>query len=185
MSYQIINEILKNKNNPVNTPEKLMNYMSDINYGYVAKNGKKVFDINGDEFYLYYRLQTPQEVIKSRLGVCWDQAELERFMFEKYIKLPYKVYYMEALNEYRQTHTFLAYQFNNKWHWFEHSWYDNRGIHTFSNLPSLLKHAATMHVKYAEKNNGCIMWELDKPKYGITCQTFMDFASSGKKVLKI
>jgi len=31
---------------------------------------------------LYY-LPTPKEIIKNKVGICWDQVELERYYFKR------------------------------------------------------------------------------------------------------
>lgn len=65
------------------TPEELLEYMEkNLEYGYVGKENNKIysnsdpdFDINFDKEYF---LQTPEQLLVSRHGVCWDQVELER-----------------------------------------------------------------------------------------------------------
>lgn len=156
MSYQLIHEILASKNT-LSTAQDIMSFMSNIEYGYVSNTGKRIQKIEGTQFYNEYRLQTPQQVLTSKLGVCWDQTELERFIFSKYIKIPFKIYYLEALNKYQQTHTTLAFQENNKWYWFEHSWYDKRGIHEYKTEQSFLKDLINEHYKYCEKDRKSVV----------------------------
>ena len=59
----------------------IMNQMNDIEYGYLDING--IIHSNTDElFSKLYKLQSPQETLKNKTGVCWDQVELERYAFE-------------------------------------------------------------------------------------------------------
>ena len=53
--------------------------MSLIQYGWVDNAGAKHADMA--EFAEKYILQMPDELLKSRLGVCWDQVELQRKLF--------------------------------------------------------------------------------------------------------
>jgi len=122
-------------------------------------------------------------LIRSKLGVCWDQTELERLFFNQYIEIPYLIYYIQSKNENAASHTFLEYMTNNKFYWFEHSWYDYRGIHEFKSHKELISHVTKIHTEY-HKCSGFDMYVLDRPKYGISCQQFMDFAVSGKKIME-
>ena len=59
---------------------KVMDLMNKIDYGWVDKNHMKHihdFDTYSDD----YILQSPNDIIKSQIGVCWDQVELERYYF--------------------------------------------------------------------------------------------------------
>lgn len=62
--------------------DNIMNLMDSIEYGFKDENGESIINANpqkwDDEFYL----QTPDELLKSKCGVCWDQVELERKLFQ-------------------------------------------------------------------------------------------------------
>lgn len=58
-----------------------MSIMNNINYDWVDKNNKK-HNLVDETFSDNYILQTPKELIENKLGVCWDQVELERFLFK-------------------------------------------------------------------------------------------------------
>ena len=53
--------------------------MNDIKYGYVDIKGDIHSDVD-DKFSEFYKLQSPDEVLKNKIGVCWVQVELERFI---------------------------------------------------------------------------------------------------------
>ena len=85
-----------------------MRIMSDIEYGWLDKEGKTHTEVD-DLFSKNYILQSPKEVIKNRVGVCWDQVELERLLFKNNnwnIKTYFLVHYD---NEKCPTHTFLTF----------------------------------------------------------------------------
>lgn len=162
--------------------EEIYNFMNDIEYGWIDKDGNINFQI--DETYSdNYRLQSPKEVISNKVGVCWDQVELERDLFEKnnyYIKTYFLVYYD---NNKCPTHTFLVYKTNNKYYWFEHSWSKYKGIHEYNTLKSLLKDVYykfitdELNADYNKMN--LVLREYKRPKYGITVQDFYKHCESG------
>ena len=82
--------------NNIKTPEELYKYMDEnIEYGYLGKDGN-IYKADNPEFddkwFDYYLLESPEEVIKNKSGICWDQVELERKWFEKN-KFEYKTYF--------------------------------------------------------------------------------------------
>ena len=112
---------------------EIMDLMNNIEYGYVDKEGRK-YTKEFDDFADLYILQTPKEIEKSKVGVCWDQVELERYYFKGNdwnIKTYFLVYYD---GDKCPTHTFLTFEKNNKYYWFEHSWERFRGIHEYESL---------------------------------------------------
>ena len=129
----------------IKTPEELYKYMNEnIEYGFYGSDNKIHKDIDedfGDYFPFKYYLMTPEEVLKYRVGMCWEQAELEREWFKKH-NIKHKVFFhmicLDHPNNY-STHTFLAYEMNSKWYWFENSWFDQKGIHEYDSLEELLK----------------------------------------------
>lgn len=65
--------------------KKFMNVMNDIEYGFKDEKGNNIIDTNlqkwENKFDYFYYLQTPEELLKTKCGVCWDQVELERNLF--------------------------------------------------------------------------------------------------------
>ena len=65
--------------------ENIMSIMDNIEYGFKDENGNNIiydtekWDNNFNDFYY---LQTSDELLKSKCGVCWDQTELERELFK-------------------------------------------------------------------------------------------------------
>ncbi len=53
----------------------IMNLMDSIEYGFKDKNGENIINTNpqkwDDEFSKFYYLQTPEELLESKCGVCW------------------------------------------------------------------------------------------------------------------
>ena len=130
--------------------EEIMTLMNKIEYGWVDKEGNPHTKLeNMAENYL---LQMPEELIKSKKGVCWDQVELERYYFKEKgidIKSYFIVYYD---NKRFPCHTFMSFKDNNKYYWFEDAWEKHRGIKEFNSEKELLEEVKK-HFIELELNN--------------------------------
>ncbi len=154
---------------------KIMTLMNDIQYGYLDKDNIKHLYID-DFFSSMYKLQSPFEILENKIGVCWDQVELQRYYFEKeniLCKTYFIVYYD---NDKCPTHTFLVYKNNDFYYWFEHSWEKYRGIHKYSSLDELLTNVRKRFIKEELPSNfnnkNLCLYDYKKPNYGISCMEF-------------
>ena len=81
------------------------------------------------------------------------------------------------------THTFLTFEKNNKYYWFEHAWEKFRGIHEYNTQKELLIDIKDKFIKYELNNNyikeNIILREYKKPKYHITVQEFYKHCENG------
>lgn len=163
----------------------VMNLMENIKYGWVDKNCNK-HDFIDELFSNAYILQAPNDIVKTKVGVCWDQVELERYYFNGNawnIKTYFIVHYD---GNKCPTHTFLTYEKNNKYYWFEHSWEKFRGIHEYNSINELLLDVRDKFVQYElnnrfEKNN-LFLYEYARPKYHISVQEFYNHCEHGKYI---
>lgn len=167
----------------ITTPEELNKYMDCIEYGFMSKKDGRIdskhkkFD---DEkyFYKHYYLQSPGKLLESKLGVCWDQTELERLWFN-YKGINNTVVYIEILDgKDIPSHTFLIYETEEDYRWFEHSWGQFRGIHSFKTLKDLFTTVITNHQKFNNDTESPVNVKLlpNAPSYGISCNQFMKYA---------
>ena len=165
--------------------EDIMNIMNYIQYGYMDIKGKIHKDVD-DKFSTLYRLQSPQETLKNKIGVCWDQVELERYLFEGK-KIKFKTFFIVHYdNDKCPTHTFLIYNDNNKFYWFEHSWKKHRGIYVYDSELEALKDIKDKFIKDELINkynyrNLCI-YEYSKPNYGINVLDFYKHCENGNNI---
>lgn len=164
---------------------EVMKLMDDIEYGWLSKDNQKHLSID-KEFADNYILQSPKEIIKNKIGVCWDQVELERYYFKGNdwnIKTFFIVHYD---GDKCPTHTFLTFEKDNKFYWFEHSWEKLRGIHEYRTLKNLLKDVKAKFIKYDLKNKyleaNLSIHEYKKPKYHISTEEFYNHCDSGKYI---
>ena len=161
----------------------VMEFMSDIEYGWVDQDNQKHIG-DYDSFPYHYKLQSPKEVMKNKLGVCFDQVELERYYFKGYyIKTYFIIYYDD--NNY-PNHTFLTFQKNNKYYWFEHSWEAYRGIHEYNTLNELFDDVKRKFIETLLNSDYTLenlaMYEYQKPDYYILMIDFYKHCEKGKEI---
>ena len=162
--------------------DEIMNLIEDIDYGWIDKNGC-IHEKDFETFSYDYILQSPKEVMKNKIGVCWDQVELERYYFKGNdwnIKTYFLVHYD---NDKCPTHTFLTFEKNNKFYWFEHSYKLFKGIHEYSSLKELLLDVREKFIKDELDNKyinaNLVLHEYKKPKYSIGVQEFYKHCDYG------
>lgn len=166
--------------------ECLMNKMNEIHYGYVIDGVNIYPDLENDkemnkDFPKLYHLESPDELIKNKYGVCWDQVELERYYLDKYNIECNSYFIVEYDDKFYPTHTFIVVSDNAKFYWFEHSWYPNRGIHEYDSLNELLK---DVKLKFSKDKNidDIVIYKYEKPEYGISSNEFFKHCENGLKV---
>ena len=177
----------------INNMEKvneIMKIMDLINYGYIDDKGINIFDNDDNvelEFSKKYRLMSPDELLSKKYGVCWDQVELERKLFEdnNINVTTYFIYIDDKF--YLPSHTFLVYNKNNKFYWFEHSWYDEKGIHEYNCLNDLLndvedKFIQSHKAELLNKDFVSYIYKYKKPSFNINCDEFYEFIYKQEKV---
>jgi hypothetical protein len=151
----------------IKNPKELMDFMNqNIAYGFIGKNRKKYYDANANDWIEQYCIQSGEEVIKSKIGTCYDQVELERLWFENNnykFKTLFAWFKVDRENK-LPTHTFLIYQYNNKWYWFEHAWYDLKGIYEFNSEHELINYFKKEYYNYVKSNYEDFL-ESDKEKF--------------------
>lgn len=168
----------------IKTPEELLKYMDSITYGWVDKDGNKNID-NMDGWYEKCCVQDGEGVLKSKVGTCWDQTELERLWFtiNNYNVKTYYMVFMVGRPNKLPAHSFLVYEKDNKWCYFEHSWADMRGIYEFDTLEDALNFAVDKHIEFAKSYEDFMpgdedklrLYEFTKPEPNLSAQEQMDF----------
>ena len=166
---------------------KIMDIMESIEYGFKDEDGNNILNTDiqkwDEEFNDFYYLQTPEELLESKCGVCWDQVELERKLFveENFLIKTYFIYIVD--NDMLPSHTFLTYENNNKYYWFEHSWGKYKGIHEYESKKDLLEDVINKFRKdHPEvKNNAKLyLYEYNKPNDHILCNDFYKYIETQK-----
>ena len=177
----------------IKTPEELLSFMrNNITYGFVGKNGKIYTDIFSEEWNDWYEqcfVQNGSEVLNSKVGTCWDQVELERLWFESH-NYKYHTYFMwfEVDRECNlPTHTFLVFENNSKYYWFENAFESQRGIHEFNSLNEAIEDVKSKQIEHTKKNfqeatnedmKRLTVYEYTKPKDHLGVKDYLDYVTS-------
>ena len=176
---------MKDNLSDIKTPEELLTFMSkNILYGYLSKEGKIYYqdDINfANDFSKNYILESEQDILKTKVGNCFDQVEFERNWFIKN-NYEFKTFFMMVMLNYPNNypmHSFLLYKdkLSNKWFYFENAAFKYRGIKEFLNI-----NAAISYVKkwYEEDINNdfkdkIILKEYKKVEPHVNLEEYLDF----------
>jgi hypothetical protein len=144
----------------IQTPEELLSFLEgNISYGFIGKNDKVYAHDDKDwdaDFDKEYFLQSPEELLGSGHGVCWDTVELERRWFSEHGFYPetYFMMYAKEGGTKLPTHTFLIFEKNGTWFWFEHAFADHRGMHEYPSREELIEDVKNKHHEYATQHRG-------------------------------
>ena len=172
--------------NQVKNVMEFLNSLEGIEYGWM--DIEKNTHINTDKGYKKnYILSSPEEVVKNSLGTCFDLVELERSYF-KSIGAKFNTYFMIYYESKKMfTHTFVVYEENEKFYWFEYSWANNKGIHEYLSLYDLLtdvreKFKKNNNLKFMDLDYLCV-YKYKKPKYHIGLKDLYKHCESGENVI--
>ena len=184
--------------NDIKTPEELLNFMSNnIEYGFLGKNGH-IYRYDDPDFdsdwYEQCILENKEDILKNKHGTCWDQVEFERewFLNNNYeIKTIYEMVNVDYENNY-PTHTFLAYKDKDNWYWFEHSDFNNRGIHKFDTFDNLISYQLNKYIEFLktfgitnDEIDKIIITEFDKPKEHISTEEYFNHVLNSKIIKEV
>ena len=180
--------------NNISSPEELLEFMDCISYGFVSKTGKKYYDNDLEGWNNWFEeccVQNGEDVLKSRVGTCWDQVELERLWFDKnnYKFKTIFSWFEHGRNDDMPTHTFLIYESNNKYYWFEHSFEMYKGIYEFDSEEDAIEYVKDKQFEYALMNNECakendrdylVCYEYNKPMDHLNVKDYLEYVTSRK-----
>ena len=168
------------------TEKEIFSLLKEIQYGWIGKKHEKHFHIKPD-FDKEYFLQTPREMMKTKIGVCWDQVELERFYLTPN-EWNTKTFYIIAYGKEKcYTHTFLTFEKNGNFYWFEHAWEKFAGIFKYETLDSLLKDIKEKFLQFEVSEEIKVLdfkiFEYEKPPFHISANEFMKYCEKGKEII--
>lgn len=147
-------------------------------YGWMDQNNRFHEGVNDGKTYC---LQSPEELIINKIGICWDMTELYRCWFNLMTQYNYETYYMFYDDSNGcPSHSILVFYKDNYIFWFEPMFNDVNfnysGIHKYSNILELLKNAKNIfiengiHKNIIPKNydNSKIhLYKYEQPKFHI------------------
>lgn len=166
------------KNGIVNT-QLFFKYTRDyFNYGWMDQNKRFHKGVNDAKSYC---LQRPDELIKSKIGICWDMTELYRCWFSLMTQYKYETYYIFYDDNLGcPSHSILVFYKDNYVYWFEPMFnnddFNYCKIHQYNNIIELLNDMKSAFIKYAilkktipkEYDNSKIyLYKYQQPPYHI------------------
>lgn len=170
---------IKQNFSDINSPMELMDYMNkNIIYGWIDNLGEKHVG-NLKKFRENYKTSSLDEVIKTGLGTCIEQAQMIKSFFDR-IGLENKMYCYRRYeteanfdNDVRM-HCFVVFFHNGKWYHFEHSDSFNRGIHVYDTLENALK-----KITYRpDKEDIRELTEIPNAPAGLSFKEFNEYVNS-------
>ena len=178
------------------TPQDLMTFLdANISYGVLVDN-KKIYSDSFDENFQKvclknWQLRDVSNILKSGIGHCYDEVEIERDWFSSHNFL-FKTFWVYVCDKKNKdigfSHSYLVYYENKKWNLFEHADYLNKGIYTFNNLEDAIKFQTNNQIKLTQSNAkthiqiGMLITEFEKPKIGLDIKQYINFVSNSKIV---
>lgn len=180
----------------VRTEKELMLFLDEnIKYGFINQNNEVLLDSSDDNFQKIcmeqWRLRDVFEIIKSGVGHCYDQVEIERDWFSKHnfeFKTIWISAYQKDIENSGFSHSYLIYFDKQKWNLFEHSDFTNKGFFSFKTFEEAVKFQAMKQIQYAENQMkpkvkyDTFITEFDKPKTGLTMYQYHKFVLKSKAI---
>lgn len=157
--------------NDIKSPEELLKFMSsNVIYGFIDKDGNHhIDDEDWDNWFDECLVQTGEKLLDSLVGTCWDQVELERLWFSKNnykFKTIFLWFEADYVNNY-PTHSFLVFEDNNKYYWFENAFHEYEGIYEFDSYDDAIKYVKNAHLQYALSQRFIKSSDEDKLRFNI------------------
>ncbi len=165
--------------NKINNIESFFKYTRDgFKYGWMDQNNNFHKGVNSGKTYC---LQRPDELIKNRIGICWDMTELCRCWFSLMTQFKYETYYIfYDDNMGCPSHSILVFYNNDSVFWFEPMFNNENfyysGIHKYSNIYNLLNDVKRVFIKNAilkeavpkkYDDSKIYLYKYSKPQYHI------------------
>lgn len=158
----------------------------DIKYAWRDKYGTIHKHIS-DGYIRKFVMQSPDEILKSRVGNCWETTELTRFLLEKE-NIPNKTYLFSIPIQNFYCHSIIVAEINNKYYWIENSFKDYKGVHEYNTLKELFfevlnkfpKIIGSNKVKYSQMK----IVNYEKPHPHMSCVEFYLYCLKQKSIAK-
>lgn len=172
----------------VSTVEECFKFLYNIRFGWKDKLGNIHIGVNDANF---YSLQTPLELSKSKVGICWDVVEFARAFFEEMTNFKYETYYiMYDDNNGCPSHSVLVFYKENRIFLFEptahHCFYPFSGIKEFDTINELLKYVVKGFIKNQEginvDVNNISVFKYISPGYHINGHEMRKHIDSSEKI---
>ena len=142
---------------------------------------KKYADISPNDI-ITYKTLTPKQFEKLGYGVCFDYVCSEDSWFRNKIpNIRYETWYtiLRDDNNNVETHTYLIFEYETKWYWFESAWQEYAGIRGFNSKSECVKYIEYLFARrYIDTNPAvfaCSYDASDKHLQNVTLNQFNDY----------
>ena len=163
--------------------ENVKDKLVDIKLGYKDKNGNTCGNFRWD-FKEMYSLQSPKQLLESKIGCCFDQVELERELVNKAGGESRSYYISYPDDDYDISHAILIYKDSKKYYWLENAWLKYKGLHIYDTKEELFDDV--LHKFVATIPNGDFnkvkLYAYDKPRSGINFIKFLSNCINGRSI---
>lgn len=139
----------------IKTPKDILEYMDNIQYGYLDIEGNKHINTL-KKFRRLYKTMTIEEVLEYKIGTCIEQVLLMSLLQDKlgilnkkYCTRIYERKDFNNLDEEEHMHCFILYFIDNKVYQIEHPNRERIGIYEYTDLESAIKEINEYYVKMA------------------------------------
>lgn len=166
--------------------EKLYDFIKTCEYGFISPDGETITSPTDEDFWNRYKLSTPDEFQRNKIGVCWDYASYEYDVLDSY-GISCRLFYIQTQfgEDDFDTHTFvIANTDHNNFYYIEGSFKRYMGIyHIYTeNEEKVVDIVSRMIAKNmlelrTETNKAHYsVWDYtdSQPSYGCSCKEFMD-----------
>lgn len=171
-------QIMKYDRVYINIKDKL----NDIKLGYRDKNGNLYSGFSRNFKELFY-LQSPKQLLESKVGCCFEQVEFERELVSK-LGADFRTYFMMYPDDnIDYAHTFLIYKDSKKYYWLENTWIKYKGVHMYDSKDDLLIDVTKKFIDTIPDGDikKLKMFMYDKPRYGINYSKLLSHFINSKK----
>lgn len=176
----------------LDTLDDFFNFCRNLEYGWIDDSGHKHHGPNNSP---EYHLQTPTETLSRKIGICWDQTELQRTWFTSHGYNPTSYLLFYELDDSCPAHSILVYHEGYKYCYFEPMFNNTPvyycGIHKHKNLDNLLNHFRTKFIRNG-RDSGFLpsefdfdklhLYAYDKPAFGLNDTEFFTHCRRGTKI---
>ncbi len=155
----------------------------DIKLGYKDKDGNLCSGFN-NEFKEKYYLQTPKSLMDCKVGLCFDQVELERDLVTK-LDVDCRTYFITYPDDKMDyAHAFLIYKDSKRYYWIENAWLKYRGLHMYDTKDDLFDDVLEKFVNTIPDGDikKIKMYMFEKPRAGINYNKYLSHCINGRSV---
>ena len=166
-----------------NVYNEIKDKLASIKLGYRDKQGSK-YSSYVDNFKEIFYLQSPKQLLESKIGCCFDQVELERELISR-LGVDCRTYFISYPDEELDySHAFLIYKDSKKYYWVENAWLKYKGLHIYNSKEELFddvldKFVATIPDGDFKKVK---LYLYEKPRYGISYSKFLNNCMSNRSI---